>query len=206
MDAMQNDSANAGVAVDENEQVDEFEGADMVGNEAAATRAESGEAETAARGPAASETPASGDTAPESTAPESAAPRSTAPGATTSAAAASPESTPDASAAEVAEVAEMPQPRAADAEASSGKGKKRKAAPKSKTAAATKSLVVLRDGRVHYADESVVVLDLDEAAHPDTDVHDVVDKLSELRDALESPGRAEAVTLVAELIQAKALA
>jgi len=66
--------------------------------------------------------------------------------------------------------------------------------------------VVFREGKVHYADETVVVLDLDDAAHPDTDVHDVVDKLSELRDAIESSGRSEAVSLVADLIQAKALA
>jgi hypothetical protein len=101
-------------------------------------------------------------------------------------------------AAESVEPAAEPEPAA--------KTKKRKAAPKSKTAAGTKSLVVFRQGKVHYADESVVVLDLDDAAHPDTDVHDVVDKLSELRDAMESTGRAEAVSLVAELIQAKALA
>lgn len=97
---------------------------------------------------------------------------------------------------------------AANAATESGGGKaakKRKAAPKSRTAG-TKSLVVLRDGRVHYADEAVVVLDLDDAAHPDTDVHDVVDKLTELRDAVDSPGRTEAVSLVGELIQAKALA
>lgn len=106
---------------------------------------------------------------------------------------------------------DVPQPRSAEpepaaAEANSGKAaKKRKVAPKVK-AAATKSLVVFREGKVHYADETVVVLDLDDAAHPDTDVHDVVDKLSELRDAIESPGRSEAVSLVAELIQAKALA
>jgi hypothetical protein len=107
----------------------------------------------------------------------------------------------------------VPQPRSAEPEPASaaesnasGKAKKRKAAPKAKTAAGTKSLVVFREGKVHYADETVVVLDLDDAAHPDTDVHDVVDKLSELRDALESPGRTEAVTLVAELIQSKALA
>ncbi|WP_157436308.1 hypothetical protein [Actinospica robiniae] len=86
------------------------------------------------------------------------------------------------------------------------KVKKRKSAPRSaKSAAGSKALVVFRDGRVHYADESVVVLDLDEAAHQDTDVHDVVDKLSELRDAAESAGRTEAISLVAELIQAKAL-
>ena len=107
---------------------------------------------------------------------------------------------------------EVPQPRTAEpepatAEANSSKGgKKRKAAPKPKSAAGTKSLVVFREGKVHYADETVVVLDLDDAAHPDTDVHDVVDKLSELRDAIESSGRSEAVSLVAELIQAKALA
>ena len=109
---------------------------------------------------------------------------------------------------------DVPQPRGAESEpaatasAESGSGKsakKRKSAPKAK-AAGTKSLVVFREGKVHYADESVVVLDLNDAAHPDTDVHDVVDKLSELRDAAESPGRVEAVTLVAELIQAKALA
>ncbi|HET9167868.1 MAG TPA: hypothetical protein VFN97_00485 [Actinospica sp.] len=99
---------------------------------------------------------------------------------------------------------DVPAPRAAEPEPA--KTKKRKAAPKSKTAAGTKSLVVFREGKVHYADETVVVLDLDDAAHPDTDVHDVVDKLSELRDAVESPGRAEAVSLVAELIQTKALA
>lgn len=98
-----------------------------------------------------------------------------------------------------------PEPAAAP-ESNSGKAaKKRKSAPKAKTAG-TKSLVVFRDGKVHYADETVVVLDLDDAANPDTDVHDVVDKLSELRDAIESPGRAEAVSLVAELIQTKALA
>ncbi|HTJ66641.1 MAG TPA: hypothetical protein VL551_03850 [Actinospica sp.] len=100
-----------------------------------------------------------------------------------------------------------PEPAPAAQEAGGGKAaKKRKTAPKSKTAAGTKSLVVFREGKVHYADESVVVLDLDDAANPDTDVHDVVDKLSELRDAVESPGRAEAVTLIGELIQAKALA
>ena len=108
---------------------------------------------------------------------------------------------------------EVPQPRSAEPEvpaaapdSGAGKAKKRKTAPKSAKAAGTKSLVVFREGKVHYADETVVVLDLDDAAHPDTDVHDVVDKLSELRDAIESPGRAEAVSLVAELIQAKALA
>jgi hypothetical protein len=118
----------------------------------------------------------------------------------------------DAPAEAVAESApDVPQPRSAEPEPASaesgGKGKKRKAAPRAaKSPAGTKALVVFRDGKVHYADESVVVLDLDEAAHPDTDVHDVVDKLSELRDAAESAGRAEAVALVAELIQAKALA
>jgi hypothetical protein len=107
-------------------------------------------------------------------------------------------------AAETAPDDEVPQPRAAEPEPA--KAKKRKSAPKSKSGAGTKSLVVFREGKVHYADESVVVLDLDEAAHPDTDVHDVVDKLSELGDAVESSGRTEAVSFVAELIQAKALA
>jgi hypothetical protein len=108
---------------------------------------------------------------------------------------------------------DVPQPRNAEpaepasfAESNAGKAKKRKVAPKAKTVAGMKSLVVFREGKVHYADETVVVLDLDDAAHPDTDVHDVVDKLSELRDAIESPGRSEAVALVAELIQTKALA
>ena len=121
------------------------------------------------------------------------------------------EATPEQSAAaEKPSAEEIPQPRSAEpepaAETNAGKGKKRKAAPKAKSAAGTKSLVVFREGKVHYADETVVVLDLDDAAHPDTDVHDVVDKLSELRDAIDSPGRSEAVSLVAELIQSKALA
>lgn len=109
-----------------------------------------------------------------------------------------PESGPESESESEPEPVEPPEPAA--------KVKKRKSAPRSaKSAAGTKALVVFRDGKVHYADESVVVLDLDEAAHPDTDVHDVVDKLSELRDAAESAGRTEAVSLVADLIQAKAL-
>lgn len=128
---------------------------------------------------------------------------------------AAPEPAPESAVEVVAEeqaTGDVPQPRSAEpepaaaAEGNSAKAKKqRKVAPKAKTAG-TKSLVVFREGKVHYADETVVVLDLDDAAHPDTDVHDVVDKLSELRDAVESPGRSEAVSLVAELIQAKALA
>lgn len=87
---------------------------------------------------------------------------------------------------------------------------KTKAKPRCKTAprkaAATKALVVLRDGRVHYCDaETVVVVDLDEAASPDTDVHDVLDRLTELRDAAECPGKAEAVKALTDLIQEKAL-
>lgn len=120
-----------------------------------------------------------------------------------------PEARPEAHAA-------LPQPRGTEGASQStenasadspAKAKKRKSAPRAaKSAAGTKALVVFRDGKVHYADEAVVVLDLDEAAHPDTDVHDVVDKLSELRDAAESAGRAEAIRLVADLIQVKALA
>jgi hypothetical protein len=59
---------------------------------------------------------------------------------------------------------------------------------------------------VHYADaETVVVVDLDEAASPDTDVHDVLDRLTELRDAVEYPGKADAVRALTDLIQEKAL-
>jgi hypothetical protein len=181
MDAMQNDSANAAVAMDEGvpgEAPEESRAADT-GTESAAEGAEGAEA------PESPETPERPETREVLETPEV------------------PE-TPETL--ETPEASEMPQPRSAEGESPSAKGKKRKSAPKPKAAAATKSLVVFRDGKVHYADESVVVLDLDEAAHADTDVHDVVDKLSELRDAVESPGRAEAVTLVAELIQAKALA
>jgi hypothetical protein len=81
---------------------------------------------------------------------------------------------------------------------------KRKSTPRK--AAGTKTLVVLKDGRVHYADaESVLVVDLDEASSPDTDVHDVLDRLTELRDAADSPGKAGAVKTLTELIQEKAL-
>lgn len=142
--------------------------------------------------------------APESKAPE------TDPAAEPEAPATSTEAAESATASAASEP-DVPKQRSSEPEAPSaaepaGKTKKRKSAPKSKSAAGSKALVVLREGKVHYADETVVVLDLDEASHPDTDVHDVVDKLSELRDAAESTGRAEAVTLVAELIQAKALA
>ena len=105
----------------------------------------------------------------------------------------------------------MPEPRAtADAEADGERGKSkkpRKAAVRGRSASAggTKSLVVWQQGRVHYADESVLVLDLDEAASADLDVHDLVDRLTELREAQESPGRAEAVSALVEIIQEKAL-
>jgi hypothetical protein len=82
---------------------------------------------------------------------------------------------------------------------------KRKSAPR-KAAGGTKTLVVLKEGRVQYADvDAVVVVDLDEAASPDTDVHDVLDRLTELRDAAESPAKADAVRSLTELIQEKAL-
>ncbi|MEY9927051.1 outer membrane biosynthesis protein TonB [Catenulispora sp. GP43] len=82
---------------------------------------------------------------------------------------------------------------------------KRKSAPR-KAAGGTKTLVVLKEGRVQYADaDAVVVVDLDEAASPDTDVHDVLDRLTELRDAAESPAKADAVRSLTDLIQEKAL-
>ncbi|ACU69060.1 hypothetical protein Caci_0105 [Catenulispora acidiphila DSM 44928] len=82
---------------------------------------------------------------------------------------------------------------------------KRKSAPR-KTAGGSKTLVVLKGGRVQYADtDAVVVVDLDEAASPDTDVHDVLDRLTELRDATESPAKTDAVRALTDLIQEKAL-
>ena len=173
---------------------------DVMQNESATTEAEV--SEPGAAGTAATE--------PEALEPEAdAEPAESAQSAT---AAESEESAEPAQSEESAEPADasappdVPQPRAVEPEPAS-KAKKRKTAPRAaKSAAGTKALVVFREGRLHYADESVVVLDLDEAAHPDTDVHDVVDKLSELRDAAESTGRTEAITLVADLIQAKALA
>lgn len=82
---------------------------------------------------------------------------------------------------------------------------KRKSAPR-KAAGASKTLVVLKEGRVQYADtDAVVVVDLDEAASPDTDVHDVLDRLTELREAAESPAKADAVRALTDLIQEKAL-
>ena len=189
MDAMQNESANAQAPQDQQREQEQEHGADEQQGGTGET-APSGQAEHAADQAGAEVVAAAGaeaevdvtDAAVKTADPDQADQSATA-----------------------ATVAEVPQPRSAESESSSGKGKKRKAAPKSKSAAGTKSLVVFRDGKVHYSDETVVVLDLDEAAHPDTDVLDVVDKLSELRDAIESAGRTEAVSLVAELIQAKAL-
>lgn len=154
------------------------------GTSASVSAEAAAEVETAAEPEAAAEA----ETAAEPEVPE---PRSAESG---------PESGPE------SEAESEPEPEPVEPPEPAAKVKKRKSAPRStKSAAGTKALVVFRDGKVHYADESVVVLDLDEAAHPDTDVHDVVDKLSELRDAAESAGRTEAVSLVADLIQAKAL-
>lgn len=103
--------------------------------------------------------------------------------------------------------AAVPEQRpAAEAEPDPERGRsKRRKAMRNKSAGGTKALVVWREGKVQYADESVLVVDLDEAAAADTDVHDVVDRLTELREALDSPGRADAVALLAEIIQEKAL-
>jgi hypothetical protein len=180
MDAKLNDGAS-GTSVEQAQDADKADRRSESVNEAAAERSAAAEPQSV-EPQSADQTPAPDQPAPEPSAPDQPA-------------------------------EEVPQPRSAEPEApasapesGAGKAKKRKTAPKSAKAAGTKSLVVFREGKVHYADETVVVLDLDDAAHPDTDVHDVVDKLSELRDAVESTGRAEAVSLVAELIQAKALA
>ena len=103
---------------------------------------------------------------------------------------------------------QVPEPRPAveaDGEAERGKSKKPRRAVRAKSAGGTKSLVVWREGRLYYADDSVLVVDLDEAASPDTDVHDVVDRLTELRDAVDSAGRTEIVAALGEIIQEKAL-
>lgn len=200
MDAMQNERANEAVAVDERAVVDGGPDASPDVSPGGGAGEEGGAHEPAR----AEQASGAGAADPSETTADAADTPVSAPAATEPVETA--ETSEPAEPAEPSEPAEMPQPRSAEGDSPSGKGKKRKSAPKSKAAAASKSLVVFRDGKVHYADESVVVLDLDEAAHPETDVHDVVDKLSELRDAVESPGRAEAVALVAELIQAKALA
>ena len=104
--------------------------------------------------------------------------------------------------------APVPEQRAAaEAEPDPERGKSRRPrkAVRNKTAGGTKALVVWREGKVQYADDSVLVIDLDEAAAADTDVHDVVDRLTELREALDSPGRSDAVAVLAEIIQEKAL-
>ena len=104
--------------------------------------------------------------------------------------------------------ASMPEPRAAadpEADPAGGKAKKARKAVRGRTAGGTKSLVVWHQGRVHYADDSVLVIDLDEASSADLDVHDLVDRLSELREAVDSAGRTEAVTALVEIIQDKAL-
>ncbi len=106
--------------------------------------------------------------------------------------------------------ASVPEPRPApaveaDGETERGKSKKARRAVRAKSTGGTKALVVWREGRLHYADDNVLVIDLDEAASTDVDVHDVVDRLAELRDAVESPGRAETVAALGEIIQEKAL-
>ena len=111
-----------------------------------------------------------------------------------------PPAIPPQAAAEPAPEAPEPEP---DAERS--KTRKTRKSMRGKSAGGTKTLVVWREGRVQYADDGVLVVDLDEAASPDIDVHDVVDRLTELREAVDSPGRADAVAALAEIIQDKAL-
>lgn len=105
------------------------------------------------------------------------------------------------------QAAAEPAPEAPEAEPDAERGKTRRSrrTVRGKSAGGAKALVVWREGRVQYADDGVLVVDLDEAASADTDVHDVVDRLTELREALDSPGRAEAVAALAEIIQDKAL-
>lgn len=118
---------------------------------------------------------------------------------------AAPESVVPESAAPEASVPD-PRPAAeADGETERGKAKKPRRAVRAKSTGGTKALVVWREGRLHYADENVLVIDLDEAASADIDVHDVVDRLAELRDAAESTGRTETVAALGEIIQEKAL-
>jgi len=119
-----------------------------------------------------------------------------------------PSPSPGPSTAAAASAPFVPEPRAAaepEAESDRAKSKKPRRAVRAKSGGGTKTLVVWRDGRLHYADENVLVVDLDEAASPEMDVHDVVDRLAELRDAVESAGRAEAVAALGEIIQEKAL-
>jgi hypothetical protein len=107
---------------------------------------------------------------------------------------------PPQAAAEPAPEAPEPEP-----DAERGKTRKTRKSVRGKSAGGSKTLVVWREGRVQYADDGVLVVDLDEAASPDIDVHDVVDRLTELREAVDSPGRADAVAALAEIIQDKAL-
>ena len=96
----------------------------------------------------------------------------------------------------------MPEPRATadpDPDVERGKSKKQRKAVRGRSAGGTKSLVVWHQGRVHYADDSVFVLDLDDAACAELDVHDLVDRLTELREVLDSPGRSEAVSALVNL-------
>jgi len=167
--------------------------------------------ETAAREAAVPETSAPEASAPEVDAPDMSALKALAPEPAAPEASA-PAPAPGASASKASpHEPSVPEPRpAVEAESEveperSKSSKKQRRAVRAKSAGGTKALVVWREGRLHYADESVLVIDLDEAASPDVDVHDVVDRLAELRDAVESAGRAEAVSALGEIIQEKAL-
>src|ERR1051326_9054148 len=158
--------------------------ADVATDSPAATEPVTVESADAAGAVEASEAAAPEVATPEAAAPESAVPETAVP------------------------EAAVPEPRPApeaDGETERGKTKKPRRAVRTKSAGGTKALVVWREGRLHYADENVLVIDLDEAASPDVDVHDVVDRLAELREAAESAGRAEAVAALGEIIQEKAL-
>lgn len=109
----------------------------------------------------------------------------------------------------------VPAPEAAQAETPAPTAPTKKAAPKKparKKASgtdtteevATKPLVVISDGKVHYLDSSVYVVNLDDARAV-TDAHEVVDFLAGLAEVADSDGKTEVISNLTEILTEKAL-
>lgn len=113
--------------------------------------------------------------------------------------------TPTADPAPEAAKVETPAPTAPAKKAAPKKPARKKASGADTTEeVTTKPLVVISDGKVHYLDSSVYVVNLDDARAV-TDAHEVVDFLAGLAEVADSDGKTEVISNLTEILTEKAL-
>jgi hypothetical protein len=99
--------------------------------------------------------------------------------------------------------AETPPPAPAK-KAAPKKGRRKTGNSDTTDEAGTNPLVVISDGKVHYVDSSVHVVNLDEARAV-TDAHEVVDLIAGLAEVTDSDGKTEVITNLTDILTDKAL-